>query len=98
MRPLRTGDSARPKPDPSGGQAPALHSPIPTPLDSGPVSGYGTGSSPEWRMGAGVTSAGAVVCGHSPGWVGRPRMVQLVLPDEPLAAVALTCGPWLQDR
>ena len=28
-------DSATPDPDPSGGQAPALHSPLPTPLDSG---------------------------------------------------------------
>ena len=30
-----TAGSATPHPDPSGGQAPALHSPLPAPLDSG---------------------------------------------------------------
>ncbi len=32
---IGTVDSAEPHPDPSGGQAPALHFPIPGPLDSG---------------------------------------------------------------
>ena len=32
---IGTADSATPHPDPSGGQAPALRSPLPTPLDSG---------------------------------------------------------------
>ena len=32
---IGTADSATPHPDPSGGQAPALHSPLPAPLDSG---------------------------------------------------------------
>ena len=32
---IGAADSATPHPDPSGGQAPALHSPLPTPLDSG---------------------------------------------------------------
>ncbi len=31
VRRIRAGDSAIPRPHPSGGQAPALHSPIPTP-------------------------------------------------------------------
>ena len=35
VRRIGTADSATPHPDPSGGQAPALHSPLPTPLDSG---------------------------------------------------------------
>ena len=35
LRRIHTGDSAMPRPDPSGGQAPALHFPIPGPLDSG---------------------------------------------------------------
>ena len=32
---IGAADSATPHPDPSGGQAPALHSPLPAPLDSG---------------------------------------------------------------
>ena len=32
---IGTANSATPHPDPSGGQAPALHSPLPAPLDSG---------------------------------------------------------------
>ena len=32
---IGTADSATPYPDPCGGQAPALQSPLPTPLDSG---------------------------------------------------------------
>ena len=50
---IGTADSAMPHTDPSGGQAPALHFPIPTPLDSSP---------PEADTGhtfAGKTSAGA---------------------------------------
>ena len=53
---IGTVDSATPQPDPGGGQAPALHSPLPTPLDSG------LRRNDDW--GAGLTSAGAMAFKH----------------------------------